>query len=37
MTDSAMITSAEFLKRRQANSPNVYMHGNKIDVPVDHP
>ena len=37
MTESAMITSAEFLKRRRANSPNVYMYGNKIDVPVDHP
>jgi 4-hydroxybutyryl-CoA dehydratase/vinylacetyl-CoA-Delta-isomerase len=37
MTDSAMITSAEFLKRRQAANPNVYMYGNKIDVPVDHP
>jgi len=32
-----MITSAEYLKRMQARRPTVYMWGQKIDVPIDHP
>ena len=32
-----MITSAAFLERMQARKPTVYMWGEKIDVPIDHP
>lgn len=32
-----MITSAEYLKRMQLRKPTVYMWGEKIDVPIDHP
>ncbi len=32
-----MITSGEYLKRLRSMKPNVYMYGEKVEVPVDHP